>query len=148
MKKSKLIYIVFCHLLIVGAIFFGASCAKAQSISSNEQELAVNFNVYLNDQLVERNDIVYSIYNITKNTKQCIFISQKFTTFFKYDRTYEIEIGCPGYNYKSIGLLTACPNKDHNLTLNFYLYSNSPNENLGIIAYNPKNDKFETYKTP
>jgi hypothetical protein len=148
MKKSKLIYIVFCHLLVVGAIFFGASCAKAQNFVNNTDEFQVKFNITFDKMDVERNDIVLTIHNLTNNRETNMFVSNSFSIFFKYDRTYSIEITCLGYNTKILGLLTDCPRNNYNITCNFNLESNKPDHYIGLLAYNKDTDMFKTYKTP
>lgn len=148
MKKSKLIYIVFCHLLVVGAIFFGASCAKAQNYVNNTEEFQLKMNITLDNQSVERDDIILTVNNITTSTSKTMFVSNSFAIYFKYDRTYSIEITCPGYSTKVLGLSTACPKDNYNITCNFNLQSNNNNEYVGLLAYNRESNTFKTYKTP
>lgn len=152
MKKINFqsVYAIVCGVLIFTIVIFGASCAKAQTqpqhTLSIQNEIAVKFSIYLDDVLQERDDIVYSIYNVTKSTNNCVFVSQEFTTFFTYDRTYQIEVGCSGYNYRRLGILTACPKREYNLNLNIYLYSDRPNDDMGLLAYNKKEGDFTYYK--
>jgi hypothetical protein len=140
------VYPFLAGILIIAAVLLGKTNARAQSYIDNTEEVKVSFNILINDQKIETNDIRIEIVNVNRETSSKSVVPDSFDTFFKYDRIYLVTISRLGYCKKTIELSTYCPKDNYNLFLNFNLKPNEPDQYMGKLAYNEDIKGFMKYE--
>lgn len=140
------IYPFIYGILIIAAVLLGKTNAKAQVPVDNTDEIKITFNVFIDNQKVESDDILLELSNIDKQVYSKAIVTDNFNGFFKYDRIYVLRVSCPNHCKKSIILSTYCPRSNYTLSVNFNLVKDAPDQYMGKLAYNKEIKRFMKYE--
>mgnify|MGYP003404177778 FL=1 len=140
------VYPFLCGIFILAAVLLGKTNAKAQEPIDNTDEIKITFDIYIDNQKIESDNIVLEIANLNKEVYSKAIVTDNFNGFFKYNREYILRISTPGHCKKTIELSTYCPKSNYNLSINFNLTKDTPDQYMGKLAYNEEIKGFMKYE--
>lgn len=114
--------------------------------SKLDDEIKMLFMVYLNEKAIESDQIIIELTNIKTKSAHTVTTTNSFCTYLKRNEMFAIKLTHPGYNSKTILVNTKSPNNGDTWEINvsMYLYTDRPDEYVGVLYYNDRTDNFET----
>jgi hypothetical protein len=120
--------------LILALLLFSVNI-RAQSTITNEHEIEIQFNVYLDGKQIETDSV--QIGTISGNKMPNLFtISNNFTTYFKPNRLYHIVVTHPKYDKQVLRLKTDSSQMKSGGHLDIYLRKGTDICYIGELRYN------------